>query len=108
MYAWGVSDDGVVLHLNDVEGRPRISLQIDEGGNPSVTMWSARNASAISFVLDDKRGNGISVSFPGTDVPGGIVGVAGPENDWTGNIEPAVTFIDSQGEPHVIGPPFVD
>ena len=51
----------VVLHMSDHVGRPRITLQIDPDGNPSICLFTEGNAPAISLALNAGRGNGLVV-----------------------------------------------
>lgn len=50
----------VTVDLSDSDGRPRLTLQLDNSGHPSITMWTKENALALSLALTTD-GNGIMV-----------------------------------------------
>jgi hypothetical protein len=45
------------IHINDNQGRPWISLQVDQDGNPSICLFTTGNAPGVSMAVNDGRGN---------------------------------------------------
>lgn len=50
-----------VLQINDDDGRPRLELQVDPNGNPSIRLATPNDAAGISLAVSNHSGNGISV-----------------------------------------------
>lgn len=85
-----------VVHVNDDMGRPRITLQVDDRGNPSICLFTRNSAPGVSMVVNTGQGNGLSI----TDSEGKpciMVGVPGPESDDPRAPTPEITVIDEQG-----------
>jgi hypothetical protein len=55
------SGEAVTVHLIDHLGHPRIALQVDDDGNPSICLWTENDAPAVSLSVNRDRGNGITV-----------------------------------------------
>lgn len=51
----------VVIHLYDRDGRPRLSLQVDDEEGPSVSLFNQTNSPCVSLGVMNNRGNGISI-----------------------------------------------
>ena len=82
-----------VLHLNDNDGRPRITLQIDGNGNPGLILFAADNSPGVSLAVKDD-GSGLSITRG--DNPSIIsIGVPGPSN--ARGSHPSIDVIDSAG-----------
>jgi hypothetical protein len=87
----------VVLHLHDAEGRPRIMLQVDSEGNPSIALFTKVNSPAISLALNSSRGNGLTIGNS-DGVPCIDIGVPKRGPDYWGDDHPRITVRDHEGE----------
>ena len=84
-----------VVHLFDDRGAPRMTLQVDSEGNPSVSLWTAGNHPAVSISVNADRGNGIGVA-DGAGRPCVEIGVPAPGADPRGD-HPNVRVHDLDG-----------
>lgn len=83
-----------VVHLLDDERRPRISLQVDNLGDPSVILWTQENAPAVGLSVRSERGTGLTIG----DLEGKpciMMGVPGPGDPR--NPTPEIRVIDEDG-----------
>lgn len=92
------SSDGdqgfTVFHLNDGEGRPRITLQIDSAGNPSVVLFTSDNGCGVSLAVNE-NGSGVSITAERSGIS---FGVPGPKNDDPRGCHPSIDVVDSKGK----------
>lgn len=90
----GLDDENrgfTVVHLNDDQGRPRITLQVDDAGHPSIVLFTADNATAVSFAANSV-GNGLAINGVGGCIS---LGVPAPEpNDPRGS-GPKIDVVDT-------------
>lgn len=86
----------VVLHLSDHNGLPRISLQIDENGNPSICLFTENSAPSVSLAIDKDRGNGIMVGDE-EGRPCVMIGVPGAKAECLSD-SPHIIVLDQEGE----------
>lgn len=67
----------VVIHLNDDQGSPKISLQVGSDGVPSICLFTPNNAPGVSMAVNPE---GIGMSISDTEGKPCIqLGVAGPK-----------------------------
>ena len=85
----------VVLQLADRQGRPRITLQVDSDGNPSVALFTEGNVAAISLAIND-WGNGLGVT-DSNGVPCVEIGVPRIDSDHPEGDQPLVNVRDRCG-----------
>ncbi len=82
--------------LNDDEGHPKITLQVDDQGNPSIALYTRNNSSGVSMAVNDSHGNGLVIH--GSDGKTHIMlGVPGPESNDPRGQTPDITVIDENG-----------
>jgi hypothetical protein len=85
-----------VVHLHDDEGRPRITLQVDDQGNPSMCLFNCSNSPGVSMAANGDRGNGLKIcDADGKSVI--MLGIPGPESDDPRGPKPDITVFDEQG-----------
>lgn len=92
----GGKGGSTVIHINDDRGRPRLTLQVDSLGNPSICLFTPENAPGISLAVNHDHGNGIGI----TDVQGTsqiVMGIPGPKSNDPRGCQPDITVIDARG-----------
>jgi hypothetical protein len=59
----GVGEDGTftVIHLNDDEGRPRITLQVGDKGDSSIILFTSGGGTGVSLAATG-TGNGVWIA----------------------------------------------
>jgi hypothetical protein len=97
-------DDNVVFHMNDGDGRTRVTIQIDAAGDPYVMLFTRTNVPAICLSLVGDKGNGIQIGRPSDGAPQILLGVPGKDGHAEFGNEPSITIVDSQGRQFVMGP----
>lgn len=85
-----------VVHVNDDTGRPTITLQVDDRGNPSICLFSRSSAPGVSMAVSRELGNGLSISNT-EGKPCIMMGVPGPESGDPRGPTPEITVIDEKG-----------
>ncbi len=85
----------VILNLLDSHGRPRIALQVDPDGNPSIALFTEGNLPAISLAVNE-RGNGVGVANA-DGVPCIEVGVPNRHANHPSGDQPVVNIRDQCG-----------
>ncbi len=84
-----------VIHVNDDTGRPCITLQVDDHGNPSICLFTRNNAPGVSMAVNSGRGNGLSITTS-EGKPCIMMGVPGPELGGPRAQTPEITVVDEQ------------
>ena len=95
----GGSGDGegvTVVHINDSQRRPCLSIQVDEQGNSNICLFTMNSAPGVSIVVDSSRGNGLGIT-DGEGKPCIMLGVPGPESQDPRAPTPDISIIDEQG-----------
>lgn len=85
-----------VIHINDDDGRPRLTLQVDDHGNPSLCLFTRNNSPGVAMAVNNGHGNGLSI----TDWQGKsciMLGIPAPESNDPRGQHPDITVIDEQG-----------
>jgi hypothetical protein len=92
-------EDGgfAVIHINDGKGRPSLTIQVDDRGHPSICLFNQDNSPGISLVVNNERGNGMSIADP-SGQPCIILGAPGPESDDPRSPHPDFTVVDRHGQ----------
>ena len=92
------SPDGFVkFDLNDTKGCPRIQLQLDSTGNPSLSLWTSDSTLCCQISSNETSGNGLTIS----DIEGRpkvIIGVPERGSDVAGSEEAEITVLDREGQ----------
>lgn len=68
-----------IIQLNDDSGRPRLELQVDWEGNPSIRLMQANGQLGISMAANRGNGNGISIC-DAEGAPSVRLGISDPNN----------------------------
>lgn len=85
------------ISLNDDEGHPKITLQVGDHGNPSITLYTRNNSSGVSMAVNNGHGNGLAIH--GSHSKSCIMlGVPGPESNDPRGQTPDITVIDENGQ----------
>lgn len=85
-----------VIQINDDGGRPRLELQVDPHGNPSIRLSTPNDGSGISMSVNDGIGNGISIG----DCEGKpciTIGMPHPKSNDPRGTHPEITVTDELG-----------
>jgi hypothetical protein len=96
-------NDYVIFHMNDAEGRPRVTIELNASGS-SLTLWTEMNAPGIGLSLQGEKANGIQIGRPGDGLPQIMLGVPGKEGFEEFGGEPSLMIINSRGQQFAIGP----
>ena len=104
LIAGNAANPYLTFQMKDKEGRIRVEIQLDADGNPFLSIFTTRNAPAISLGLKGAEGNGIQIGRPGDGAPQLVLSVPGPEGYESLGSEPSITLYGSDGEAHVIDP----
>jgi hypothetical protein len=89
-------NDYVIFHIKDVQGRPRVMIQLNDSGT-HIALLTEQNAPAISIGLSGERGNGITIGRPGDGAPQLMLGVPGKDGSTEYGDEPSIEIINSKG-----------
>lgn len=92
--------DFVVFDMKDVEGRPRVTIQLSEEG-AYFALFTKQNAPAVSIAVNWDTGSGITIGRPSDGRPQIMIGVPG-ENQL--GDEPSIVVCDFQGQEFSFGP----
>lgn len=83
-----------LIQINDDAGRPRIELQVDHKGNPSIRLSTPNDGGGVSIGVNDGLGNGLSVGDH-EGKPCIIIGVPHPDSGDP-RTHPEITILDPQ------------
>jgi hypothetical protein len=86
-----------VIHINDGQGRPSLTIQVDDQGNAGICLFNRDNSTGVSLGVNNGRGNGLSVADP-SGQPCIILGAPGPDSDDPRGPSPEITVLDSHGQ----------
>lgn len=92
----GGENSHAVIHLYDEEGRPRITLQVNDRGNPSICLFNQQNSPCVSMSVNDRRGNGLTIC-DSEGKPCIMAGIPGPDSDDPRGPAPEITVVDELG-----------
>lgn len=82
-----------VIQINDDNGRPRLELQVDPHGNPSIRLSNPNDGAGISMAVSDGNGNGLSIGdFEGK--PCIMMGIPHPDSNDPRGPHPDITVLD--------------
>jgi hypothetical protein len=87
----------VVIHLYDREGRPRMSLQVDDEEGASVALFNQTNSPCISVGVFNNRGNGLTIC-DAEGKPMIDVGASGSEVSGAKESRAEISVLNSVGE----------
>ena len=93
----GGKEGFTMIQINDDTGRPRLVLQVDPKGTPSIALFGSMNDPGISMAVNEELGRGISVS----DAEGNrciSLGVAGPGSQDPRGPYPRIDVLDIPGK----------
>jgi hypothetical protein len=82
-----------VIQINDDRGRPRLELQVDSSGNPSIRLSTPNDGCGVSMAVSDGHGNGLSVG-DSDGKPCIMIGVPHPDSNDPRGPHPEITLID--------------
>lgn len=84
------------IELLDDVGCPRLTLQVDEEGNPSIGLFPATGGPCVSMSVNE-RGSGLSIWGADKDAGFLMLGVAGPNGNDPRGSGPRLDVVDSKG-----------
>ncbi len=93
----GEAGGHTVIHVNDGQGRPSLTIQVDHQGNASISLFNQNKSSGISLAVNNGRGNGLGVADP-SGTPCIVLGAPGPESDDPRGPHPEITVLDTHGQ----------
>ena len=96
-------NDYVIFQMKDAAGRPRVSIQLSDS-ETYITLFTNKNAPAISIGLSGEKGNGITIGRPGDGRPHIFLSVPGEAGRDELGSEPTVLVADSEGREFTLGP----
>ncbi|MFM7922646.1 MAG: hypothetical protein ACKPJJ_20695, partial [Planctomycetaceae bacterium] len=74
-------------------GRPRLELQVDPNGSPSIRLSTPNDGAGISMAVSDGNGNGLSIGdFLGK--PCIMMGIPHPDSNDPRGPHPDITVLD--------------
>jgi hypothetical protein len=79
----------IVVQLYDGDGRPRLTLQVDDDEGASISLWNQTNSPCVSLGVLNERGNGITIC----DTQGRPKIIAGTTRLGMDGIEKSITEI---------------
>ena len=82
------------LQMNDDKGNPRIEIQIDHQGNPSIRLLTTTDGGGVSIAVNEGLGNGLSI---GDHEGNPLISIGVPDPDSPDPRGPHISVINPEG-----------
>lgn len=92
----GGQGGSTVFHIKDDDGCPRLTLQVDCRGNPSVLLSTPNGGAGVSMAVNADRGNGFAIG-DSAGRPLIQMGVPGEKSEDPRGPHPSIDVLDKNG-----------